>query len=170
MEGLEQLIKALEKERIRDLRNLSEDLLRQGAESGDKELIKLAVISHSLSKLLEKGYYRRKRNVWKDFVVDLKNLVRGVQKGSVKIDELEKRIIELDRHFGRYVDRIINISKVRKGSTLYAWGMSLKKSSELVGAPEWEIMSQAGKTRIVDEEDLSLSVQKRFNIAKEVIE
>ena len=78
-------------------------------------------------------------------------------------------ILELDHHYGRYSDNVLHLSKIRRGSTLYAWGLSLGLASKLVGIPEHEIMSHSGKTKIVDEESISKSATKRVKEAEEIL-
>jgi len=151
------------------LRNLSDEILAKGAIEENKELVKLAVIAHSLAKILEKKYYRREKKLWRDFV---NRVVEGLKKAGKNVkglEEIENAIIELDREHGRYTDNVLHLSKVRRGSTLYAWGLSLGVASKLVDVPEHEILSHTGKTKMVDEESVSKSASERLKEAEEVL-
>ena len=157
------------REDIGELRSLSDEILAKGAIEGSREMVELAVVAHALAKIIEKGYYRREKEVWRKFVNDVVKALREAGKNSRKIYEVEEIIKELDEKFGRYADNVIHLSKVKRGSTLYAWGISLTLASELVGVPEHEIMNHTGKTKMVDEEGKSKSASERLKEAEEVL-
>ena len=154
---------------IPGLRNLSDGILAKGAIEENKDLVELSIVAHALSKILQKEYYKKDRKLWKSFVNDIVNGLKDVGSGKKNVEEIVNRIKSLDEHFGRYSDNIIHMSRIRRGSTLYAWGFSLTLASSLVGAPEHEIMSHTGKTKIVDEENVSRSASERLKDAEEIL-
>ncbi len=169
MEYLLELVDAFKKSDPKALRSVSDKIMANGFVQKDRDLIRLAVVAHSLSKIAEKEYYKRDKEYWKAFAKRIKELFQELTEGKPRIAEIEKEIIELDRHFGRYKQDIIHHSKIRKGSTLYAWGVSLTLASKLVGVPEYELMRHVGKTRMVDEEGIGREVAKRLKDAEEAL-
>ncbi|MBR9681340.1 MAG: hypothetical protein GOV00_00915 [Candidatus Altiarchaeota archaeon] len=161
---------AFEKHESRHLRKLSDRILTDGALENKKELIRLSIVTHALSNILEKSYYKKKKSEWERFVkrVDegLDNLLEG-DRGA--IEKLETAIVELDESFGRYADNILHRSQVRKGSNLYAWGITLTYAADLVGVEESEILTQSGQTRMVDEEGTTIVAGKRLKHLEEMM-
>lgn len=161
------MLETFKKSDSRLLRTLSDKIMVDGFVQKNKDLIRLSIIAHSLSKIVEKEYYKRDKVYWQKFSKELRGLLKELAEGKENIGEIEKTVIELDKHFGRYEDNIIHHSKIKKGSTLYAWGMSLTLAAKLVDVPEYELMKQSGKTKIVDEEGLGRSVSERLKNAEE---
>jgi len=151
------------------LRTLSDKILADGFIERNKQVIRLAIISHSLSKIAEKEYYRKDQEKWGNFMILIEKGFEELSKDDKKITVVEKAVVDLDKHFGRYKESIIHLSKIRKGSTLYAWGVSLTMASELVDVPEYELMKHIGSTKIVDEEGLGVSVSQRLKDAEDVL-
>jgi hypothetical protein len=164
-----EILEAFKKGDSRQLRELSDKVMVHGFIEKDRALIRLAVVAHSLSKIAEKTYYKQDKEFWEGFMRRLGELFDRLAADGSAIGELEQVIIDLDRHFGRYKDHIIHYSQIRRGSTLYAWGMSLTLASKLVGVPEYELMRQVGKTKIVDEEGLGKPVSQRLTEAEEAL-
>lgn len=153
----------------RELRSLSDKIMADGFVRKDSQQVRLAVVAHALSKIAEKDYYKRKKEFWNGFVQSMEDLLPRLAEGERLLDKLEQVIIKLDEHFGRYKNDIIHHSQIKRGSTLYAWGMSLTMAAELVGVPEYELLMQVGRTKIVDEEGLGRPVSKRLKDAEDAL-
>ena len=151
------------------LRNLSDKILIEGFIGKDNELIKLSIVVHSLSKICEKDYYKKDGVYWKTFVDKIQLNLEEIANDKLQVSLLEKIIIELDEHFGRYKNNVLHRSKIRKGSTLYAWGVSLTLASQMVKVQEIELMKQIGRTKIVDEENQIKVISERLKDAEEIL-
>ena len=165
---VEGVIKALRKGDVKELRKISDRILAEGAVAHDKNLVRLSVAIHSLAKIAEKDYYRKNRELWKKFLDDVEESLRIYEKTG-DVEMLEEVIVDFDRHFGRYTPNVLEISTIRRGSTLDAGGISLTLASKLVDVPEIEILKHIGKTRVVDEDGVSKAVEKRLRDAEEVL-
>ena len=66
--------------------------------------------------------------------------------------------------------KVINKAKINKGSRIYEHGISIGRTSDLMGISQWELMSYVGKTNIEDigETQKVTSVRKRIAIAKQL--
>ncbi len=151
------------------LRNLSDKILIDGFIEKNNELINLSIVVHSLSKICEKDYYKKDGVYWKTFVDKIQANLEEVASDKAQVIILEKIIVELDNHFGRYKNNVLHRSKIRKGSTLYAWGVSLTLASQMVKIPEIELMKQIGRTKIVDEEAQIKTISERLKDAEEIL-
>ena len=167
MQHVLEILETFKRGESRLLRSLSDKIMVDGFVQKNKDLIRLAVITHALSKIMDKEYYKRDKNYWQGFSKKLKELLRELAEGRENMNGLEKLIIELDKHFGRYKEDVIHHSKIKRGSTLYAWGMSLTLAAKLVDVPEYELMKQSGKTKIVDEEGLGKTISERLKAAED---
>ena len=96
------------------------------------------------------------------FVRKVKEELKNVSEENKAVERLEAAIVELDESFGRYSDNVLRRSKIRKGSNLYAWGLTLSYAASLVGVEENELLTQSGQTRMVDEEGTTISAEKRL--------
>ena len=169
MEYLGEILDAFKRTDSRNLRSVSDKVMVNGFIQKNPDLIRLAVLTHSLSKVVEKEYYKREAEYWGVFVKGVIDDLSNIEKDKGRIASLEKSIVELDQHFGRYKENVLHQSKIRKGSTLYAWGVSLTLASKMVGVPEYELMKQIGRTKIVDEEGLGKHVSDRLRDAEEIL-
>jgi CRISPR/Cas system-associated endonuclease Cas3-HD len=167
VEFAEELIEAFKSWDPKNPRNLSDRIMVEGFIQKNKDLIRLAIVSHALGKILEKDYYKRDRNNWNAFTHEMLEGLKELARGGTDLGVIEKAIIKFDEHFGRYKDNVLENSKIRKGSTLYAWGVSLTLASDMVGVSERELLSQIGRTKIVDEEEPGVSVSNRMKNAEE---
>lgn len=167
MKHVLEMLDIFKKSDSRLLRSLSNKIMVDGFVQKNKDLIRLSIVAHSLSRLVEKEYYKRDKNYWQSFSTKMRGLLKDLAEGKENISEIEKTVIELDKHFGRYKDNIIHHSRIKQGSTLYAWGMSLTLAAKLVGVPEYELMKQSGRTKIVDEEGLGKTISERLKNAEE---
>ena len=162
VENTDSIIRAFNKSETMSLRKLSDHIMAEGAMQNNRNLIRLAVATHALSSILEKNYYRSKKSEWERFVKTVVSGLHEYKKNEGAISKVEAAIIKLDEVFGRYTDNVLHRSRVRKGSTLYAWGMTLTLAAEMVGVEESEILSQSGQTKMVDEEGSTIHASKRL--------
>lgn len=153
---------AFEKHETSYLKKLSDHILADGAIENNKFLIRFAVITHALSSILEKSYYTRKKNEWERFLKKVGEELKDVSEENKAVERLEAAIVELDESFGRYSDNVLRRSKIRKGSNLYAWGLTLSYAASLVGVEENELLTQSGQTKMVDEEGTTINAEERL--------
>ena len=60
------------------------------------------------------------------------------------MSSLLKEIGETDKRIGQYIEEVIRYAMVRKGSRIYAHGISMGRVAELLGISEWELMERTG--------------------------
>lgn len=176
VDSLKKLRDAVEKNDIGSMRALSSFLIRTSVDTQDEDVIAITMISYSLSKVFQKSHFRgsSKWNAFCSTVSDyLSSSILCIENKDlsgmrINFRHIFTNLIQIDSEVGHYVDWVIDKAKIKHASTLYALGFSLGMSAQLTGASIWELMQYAGKTKIVDEEDVSISLQNRLNIARKI--
>lgn len=155
-----------EEKDIAELRELSNHTIHNASIFQDEDSISIAILIYSLSKVIE----RREGKL--NYKVLLK-LIRDAKKnlGQNKVDEYRRMIKKLfsfistiDSKLKLYIEEVINQAEIKKGSKLYAHGISLGRAAEVLGISQWELMFYIGKTRI----DVrgGVGVKDRLNYAR----
>lgn len=176
--SIQQALVAFEKGDIVGMKNLSNNLIRDAAVTQETETIRLAMISYTLCKIMQKGYYRKDQIRWNGFTTELNDHLRQLieaceserrDKITPILDHIFDDIRILDESFGKYIEKITNKAIVKKGSTLYSLGLSLGMASQLSGASKWEILHFSGKTKAFEEEGVGVSLEERMKHARKVL-
>jgi len=81
------------------------------------------------------------------------------------IRDLFDFISSLDTKLKLYIEKVINQAQIKKGSKLYAHGISLARAAEILGISQWELMFYIGKTRMADVGG-GVGVKQRLNYAR----
>ncbi len=175
---LKRLLIEVKRADVASIKRLGNDLIKTSAVAQNKSLIRLAMVCYALAKIYHKDYYRKNQMKWSEFELDLKSNIRKAEEAcregdrerlSKWIDKMFDDIKKLDSSFGRFVSQVTDKAMVRKGSTLYAMGLSLGRAAELTGATKWELLRASGKTRMSDEEKVTKSLKERLEVARRVL-
>lgn len=151
------------------LKYLSDYMIHNTSVFQDPDSLSLAVIIYAISKLIERW------GTESEHLEQVRNLLGSAQFSldEGKIDEYREKIKNLsdftskiDKEFRIYIEKIIEKANVKKGSSLYEYGISAARSAELLGIGQWELLSYVGKTRIPDQEDLRTDVSKRLEFTR----
>lgn len=169
--------KALREADIKTLKELSNHTIHDASIFQDKNSINIAVLIYSLSKIYERGTYKKYKS-WQLFDncvnLELGRAEISLQKEDINgfedaINQILGCIDKLDAKFKSKVIEIVENTKVNKASRLYEHGLSIGKTAELLGVSEWELMDYSGKTGISDVElALSKDVVQRIKFTREL--
>ena len=86
---------------------------------------------------------------------------------SVRIWEAFKYF---DKSFSKYVERVLDFSKIQKGIKLHQHGLSLNTVAKLVGVSEWDLMKKVGETKERNTAELtSQKIKDRYNLARKIL-
>ena len=170
LEVLSDAISILEVEEERDvadLRELSNHTVHNASIFQDEDSISIAILIYSLSKVIERREGKLNYN-------SILNLLRNAKKNleQNKIDvyrntvgKIFSFISTIDTKLKLYMEEVINQAQIKKGSKLYAHGMSLGRAADILGISQWELMFYIGKTRLTDM-DGGVGTQERLNYAR----
>ena len=133
----------------------------------------LALLSYTLSKILQKSRYKNER-FYQSISVQLS---RGVQfaknRDEISLIETVQKILELiveyDEIEKRYVINLIEKGRTKIAASLYAQGLSLSRVINITGAQKQEVLNYAGKTVMSDRAGKTITVKERLRNAREIL-
>lgn len=178
--GLIRLLKktydSFKKQDVKSLRSISDSVTKEASIMQDDYIISLAIIIYSLSKILEKEKYQsyaQWNSFYKNTLKDLKKLLVLLSKSdfdgySSTLKDLLSQIKTIDLKASTYIEELVNSSRIKKGSNLYAYGLSLGRAAELLGISKWELMNYVGNLDITNEGAKIINIRERYNTAKKV--
>jgi len=162
---------AFKEEDVRELRRLSDHITEDASIFQDDYSISLAIILYTLSKILEKEKYQNYKE-WKSFYKNclglLDNLKKDLEKSNFDIyskdlQELLSLIKDLDKKVPLYIEELLNSSRIKKGSNLYGYGLSLGRAAELLGISKWELMGYVGNINLPYDSNEKITAKDRYN-------
>ncbi len=166
---VEKIRQAFRKNDLIKLRMLSNDLIEQAALTSDPILAQLSLISYSFQKLLSKPHIIEAEK-WGEVKTridySLKKASVHLNKKNFKefekeLDNISLKVFEVDSSMGNYVANLYEKAKVKQASRAYAFGLSLRQSSNLTGANEKDLLSYIGITKIHDREKPAKGIKER---------
>jgi len=174
---LQDSLKAIQDMDALKLREVSDHVIHDCTVSQEKNVISVAVIIYSLSKIFDKWQNRQDKKwikfrkiIIKDLELALNYLKEGnTAKYKVILQKFFKSIKNIDNKLGFYITEVIHQAKVKKGSRVYEHGLSVSRAAEILDISVWELMSYLGNTKIVDAQPvLTKKVKERLNFTKEL--
>jgi len=153
---LKQSIEAIKENNIVRLRDLSNQTIHDSSIFQDENSITIAILMYSLNKIFQRTSYQEYKD-WKVFYqITLGSLEKAheelnknnMQNYQNEIKKILNIIDKLSSHLKKYVKEVFEESQIAKGSRLYEHGLSIGKTSELLGISKWELMDYSGKTGI----------------------
>ena len=175
IEILRNSLDAIKRDNIKTIRDLSNRIINSSSITQDEDVITIAVVTYSLSKILERTDYR-KYSGWKLFFETANDSLKGASfalqnNDIVNFEKNIKNILDvidrLDNKLKKYIKEAIHDAQIARGSRLYEHGLSLGRTAELLGIDKWELTEYIGKTGISEVREISsISVDKRLKFAR----
>ena len=153
---LEETKKAFQEKDIIKLKELSNKTIHSASIDQDDISIAIAVIVYSLSKIIERPNYRQYpgwNNFLKKFITNIDKAIDSLRKNNIillkkHIKEIEKLIDKLTGNLKMHIKQVFEKAKINKASRIYEHGISMEKTSKLLGISVFELAEYAGKTGI----------------------
>lgn len=165
---LAEIGKMFKQKDIIGLRELSNRIIEEVFVSQDKEMVEVAVVAYSLSKIIGKPHFTKSPK-WKKFEEHFLGEIEKKVPPNVIISEIMADVAEIDRNLGNYMNDTIQHTRAKQASRLYALGLSLSQASEICGADKAEVLRYVGLTKIAEREQMkSKSLQERMKTARKV--
>ena len=176
---LKETKKATAEENVIRLKELSNQTIHSASTSQDTDSILIAIIIYSLSKIIERKIQYGEKSCdafcnsvskkLENAIVALKNdnenlFHKGLQ--SI-IDSINK----LSSNFKQDIQNIFHKARINKASRIYEHGISMEKTSELLGISQYELASYTGQRRTSDSPEVRTSLVKdRIKLAMGMFE
>lgn len=160
LDVIEKVLRALKDNDVSLLGELSNHVVHDASIFQDDDSVSFAILVYALSKTIQRCV---ECGVGFDKVSSLLEAAFRALKADdddayrARIHDVFAVIQSADSKLKLYVEEVINKAKVKKGSKLHEHGISIARTSEILGVSQWELMSYVGKTRIgesVSEEDI----------------
>ena len=176
---LKRVKNSLEKENYIEIKQLSNRVIHKASIDQDPDIIALAVIIYSLSKLIEREDYRAEKN-WEKFyqayLKNIKDMVLALEEKDIHAfrDEINQNRILIQNLSGKlktYISHVFKDARINKASRIYEHGISMEKTAKILGISIWELAEYAGKTGVANQNlGITLPIQKRVKITREIFE
>jgi len=167
------------KEAIRDedvvkLKDLSNQTIHSASVAQDTNSILIAVIVYSLSKILERTNYKQYpeyKKFFKHLTAHIDKAITAVKANNEiklrdELNNIRKDISKLTGNFKRQVQNVFQRAKINKASRIYEHGISMEKTSKLLGITIWELAEYAGQTGIGDVDlGVTMPAKQRVKLA-----
>ena len=137
------------------LAELSNKTVHNASIFQDEDSVSVAVVIYALSKIVERGHTPLDKSVPDQLDKAYESLLAN-DFGAYKklISSVTKVISGIDSKMRLYIQEVISQAQIRKGSKIYAHGISLARAAEMLGVSQWELMSYCGRTQTVDSETI----------------
>ena len=175
IEVLRSSLEAIKKDDVKTLRDLSNRIINSSSITQEEDVITIAVMTYSLSKIFGRTDYR-KYSGWKLFNETTLNSLKGAlfaleNNDVINLERNIKNILDiidkLDSKLRNYIREVIHDAQIARGSRLYEHGISLGRTAELLGIDKWELTEYVSKTGIPEvKEGATLRVEKRLRVAR----
>lgn len=161
------ILEVEEEKDIAELRELSNHTIHNASIFQDGDSVGIAILIYSLSKVIERREGKMNYKVLLKLIDEAKrdlesNRIDGYRK---VIKKFFKFISTIDSKLKLYIEEVINQAEIKKGSKLYAHGISLGRAAEVLGISQWELMFYIGKTKLTDVRG-GVGVKERLNYAR----
>jgi len=166
---LKDSLNAVTHQNFSDLKEISNHINHNSSIFQDKDSISIAVLIHSLSKVMPNCEYVVKDKVREKLEACIEFLTNNkisAYRNTVKAIFEDVKI--LNEKLKKYFEEVIEYSEIKKASKLYYNGLSIGRAAEILGINRWELMDYVGKTKINEEAIAGISVDDRLNYLRDV--
>jgi len=177
-ETILRLNKAFTKGSPHELREVTNQSTSNFAIYQAKIWLSLALISYTLSKIVEKPRYEKLASKGTKFSDSVSN---GLQKAAAlcklgkvadcqaELDDVIQKIQTMESRDARFLSNLIVKGRTKVAATMYAQGLSLDTVVELTGAERNEVLNYSGKTTMPDRMGRTLSASERMAYARKLV-
>jgi len=175
---LEETKQALKEDNAFKLKELSDQTIHTASIAQDSDNIAVAVIVYSLGKIIERREYK-KFEEWDNFYKTIISLIdssiislkRGYNKKlKENLESIRISISNLSGNFKFYIQDVFRKAEINKASKIYEHGISMEKTSKLLGITMFELASYAGQKQTFSQPSLgkTVNVNDRIKIVEDI--
>ena len=144
---------ALEQEDATELKRLSDQTIHAASVYQHTDYMFVAVIVYTLSKIVERKNNLQIKN-WQQFMRDINNLLslaisslqQHKQKQFIKfLSKIKKYMENASKDLRPLIEEVLRKASINKASKIYEHGISLSKTTKLLGITPWELSEYIGE-------------------------
>lgn len=148
------------------LKELSNHTIHNASIFQDEDSLSIAVVIYSISKIIERGGIDAERTASlllnAQFFLERNDEV-GYRKAT---KDIFRFISQNDTKLQLYIEEVVRQAEIKKGTKLFAHGISIAQAASLLDISQWELMDYVGKTRITDEPSGRVNARERLEFAR----
>lgn len=168
MEVIEKVIYFVEHKDYANILHWSDRIIDDASVYQDDDIVTVAVIVYALGNIIERSAARDRP--FPDFVPVLKSALNSLKKDDltafrVQLKRLTNLIDEHDDKMKLYIQEVLEKAKIRRASHIHKQGISIARTSELLGISQWELQDFVGVTVRKDYE--GMRVLDRLGFARD---
>jgi hypothetical protein len=152
------------------LKDLSNQTIHTASVTQDPDNIAIAVKVYSLGKIVERRYLRDGKVITKIINDLIFAIGKDDEKDIRKNLELIRTNLEKNSQLREYIEDVFKKAQINKASKIYEHGISLEKTSKLLGVSMFDLASYAGQSVREDSEEKTINVKSRIKTAMEMFE
>ena len=177
LEVLQKVKSSLKKEDYVEIKILSDNIIHNASINQDPDIISIAVIIYSLSKLIERKSYQQYKNwngFYKKYTSGIDNSITALQKEDIEgfreeISSIRNLIEDISGNLKKHIQEVFRKAEINKASRIYEHGISMEKTAKILGISIWELAEYAGSTGIGDVNlGITLPIRERIKQAQEM--
>ena len=177
---LKDIKRALSDRNSKDLVDCSNHVIHTASIHNESRAIYVSIIAYALGKLVEKEEtLSAHEQEWEEFLegigANIDAAIKFLDKDEIsKFDDALKNIMKLisefDASFSKYVQEVLQFSKIQKGAKVYEHGLSLASVAKMIGVSQWELMEKVGETTVHEQKVLTAkSPSERYEQVKRIM-
>ncbi|MGA2130095.1 MAG: hypothetical protein ABSG05_00565 [Candidatus Pacearchaeota archaeon] len=166
---------AVERDDSAAIHSLSNQTNNTAALTNDPDNIAAAVVVYALSNIVERKDYYSRAQGWKKFydsylltidkIIDaIENRDDGAYRENIKV--IRGAIEKLSGKLRDYIQDVFRRTSINRASKLYEHGLSMEKTSKLLGVSMFELAEYAGAKQLGDvPQARTMDVRERIKLA-----
>jgi len=157
------------------LREISNQTLHSASIAQDSGSITLAVLIYTLSKLIERADYTKIKG-WEIFVKKFNSwfslAIKALKEEKYEeyegyLENARKLLTTISVNLKPYIQEVFLKASINKASLIYEHGISMGKTSQLLGITQWELSDYMGQKKGEDNSYYTIDTKKRAKMAME---
>lgn len=175
---LKKTLEALQTKDNVEIKSLSDQVIHQASIEQDPDVVSLAVIIYSLSKLIERETYKTEKNwdsFYKSFLKNIQDMINALEKDDVnnfrdEINQNRKLIQGLPRKLKDFIQDVFRKAQVNKASKIYEHGISMETTAKILGITVWELAEYAGSKPEKTPFTSTMPIRSRIKLVEEIFQ
>lgn len=166
---------ALEQKDSYKLKALSDQTLHTATVYQDADSIVVAVLTYSISKIVERENYRRMEG-WDIFY---NSLITNIDAAIIKLEvgdyekfmdylgKIRNTINKISGDLSNYIRDVFYKAEINKAFKLYEHGLSAEKTASILGVSLWDLAGYIGQSTVSESHlNEAIPVKERINLAE----
>ncbi len=167
-----EILRVREEKDVLELKSLSNKVIQCTSIHQDLDTMQLSVLIYSFYKIFDRKVTIQQKK-YDEIFTHFEEALEGIKKGELQsynaaIEKLFQIVKSLDVGSRKYLQKVLEKASINKGSGLFAHGLSSKRSAEIMGISEWQLLNYIGMRSVPDDEQPGLSAKKRLKKAEEL--